>query len=123
MPEITTEVTLARVDELLARMGEYDLQLAMTYKLSPGLAGVLNILLHESIVIPDEIPRSRRTTPYKQVSRLREFLKGTGIIIHSHYGVGYWLDAATKSRIRADMALLLGDSDDATSVPQFASQG
>jgi hypothetical protein len=122
MSEITTEVTLARVDELLARMGEYDVQLAMTYKLSPGLAGVLDILLNESIVVPDEIPRSPGTTPYKQVSRLRGFLKGTGITIHSHYGVGYWLDAATKSRIRADMALL-GVNNDATSVPQLASQG
>jgi hypothetical protein len=101
---MTQKITLQQVDNLLQKMGDYDLRIAMAYKLGPRLAGVLALLLEHPIVKRDDIDTDSQAA-WTTICRLRTATKNK-IKIHSHYRVGYYIDLPTKEAIRSDIERL-----------------
>ena len=69
--------------------------LAIAYRTSLALCELLCQLLTQPVVASKAFGAS----PQVKAHRLREALKDFKIVVHSHRGVGYWLDDKTKARI------------------------
>jgi hypothetical protein len=82
-----------RLLQLEQELGQYNQRLALTYRLSPGLAALLTLLMKEPAIQLGGRERMR-------LHRLRQALKPYNVQIHTNR-VGYriWLDAETKQRM------------------------
>ena len=86
-----------------------DLQTLQTgLDLSAKLARLLLLLTERKIVTLEIIEQETKTCADGRngIHRLRLRLRGSGLTIQSKREVGYWLDAATRARLRDMIARL-----------------
>jgi hypothetical protein len=92
----------ARVRELEAALGQGNKTLAAHFHLSSQNSNLLGLLVALDYVTPEVISERLQIASDAKVAlhRLRRSLAEFGISIRARRNVGYWLDPATKVRIR-----------------------
>jgi hypothetical protein len=92
----------ARIRELEDALGQHNKSLAVTFKLSKGLGNLLGVLMAQHSVTAQTIHQQLEIATDAKVAihRLRHQMKPYGIEINARRGIGYWLDEATKARVR-----------------------
>lgn len=92
----------ARVRELEGMLGQNDYDLAPVFDLPPNLCKLLGLLLRVDVVTPEMIElRLNIATDAKVAAfRLRKRMFPRGVYIHSQYGIGYWMTAENKARVK-----------------------
>jgi hypothetical protein len=90
-----------RIRELEKALGLKDEGLA-AFRLPPTLNDLFGLLLSVPQASPDLISQRLEISTCTKVAvhRLRHALKPWNIEIHSKRGIGYWIDEATKVRVR-----------------------
>lgn len=93
-------------------------ELKRTYRLPDGLARLLWTLAHKSHVTSEEIQRlSLSADPKVAIHRLRRKLKPFEVTIESQRNTGYWLDDASKNKVRS----LIGQATTTASSVELAA--
>lgn len=92
----------ARVADLETALEQSNSNLAVTFRLPPALNKLLGLLLSLPNVTSEMVhQRLEIATDAKvAVHRLRKYMTPHGIDIHSRRNLGYWLEPASKAKIR-----------------------
>ncbi len=92
----------ARIRELETMLGQNDRELAPVFDLPPNLCKLLGLLMRVEVVTPEMIElRLNIATDAKVAAfRLRKRMWPFGVIIHSQYGIGYWLTPENKTLVK-----------------------
>jgi|SRR5579859_4372715 len=97
----------ARIRDLEATLRQNDQSLITKFNLTPMKANILGLLIALPVATPYTIQQRLELTSNAakvQMCRLRDDLKKLGLKIESCRNVGYWLDVATKQKIKDMLA-------------------
>lgn len=95
---------LNRIAALEAALGKNEVkQLVSTFRIPPSLANLLSMLISTPYVTTEEVEKQLGACKDLKVAicRLRKMLVSYEIEIKSRRFSGYWIEEATKDRIRA----------------------
>lgn len=96
----------ARIRDLELTLGQGNDTLAVTFRLTPVLNNLFGLLMALPVVTPEMIRQRLEIAPDAKVAihRLRKAIEPWNLAIRSKRNVGYWIDPAHKTEIKALMA-------------------